>query len=58
MVEVQYLGLALGMASKSYTSVTKGFKLKVRKFWALILTFVEITGEKLVGFIYKTVHPE
>ena len=27
----------------------KFLKLKVRKFWSLILTFVEVTGEKLVG---------
>ena len=34
---------------KFYTGVAKGLKLKVRKFWRLILTFVEVTGEKLVG---------
>ena len=43
------LGLALGTNLTFYTSVAKGFKLKVRKFWCLISTFVEITGEKLVG---------
>ena len=43
------LGLALGMALKFYTSVAKGLKLKVRKFWGLIPTFVEVTREKLVG---------
>ena len=43
------LGLALGMALKFYTSVTKGLKLKVRKFWGLVPKFVEVTGEKLVG---------
>ena len=37
------LGLALGVNLKFYTSVAKGLKLKVRKFWGLILTFVEIT---------------
>ena len=42
------LGLALGKALKSYTSVAKGLKLKVRKFRGLIPTFVENTGEKLV----------
>ena len=42
------LGLALGMAFKFHTSVEKGLKLKVRKFWRLIPTFVEVTGEKLV----------
>ena len=35
------LVLALGMSLKFYTSVTKGLKLKVRKFWELIPTFVE-----------------
>ena len=37
------------MNLKFYTSVTKGLKLKVRKFWGLVLTFVEVTGEKLLG---------
>ena len=32
---------------KFYTSVAKGLKLKVRKFWGLIRTFVEVTGGKL-----------
>ena len=43
------LGLGPGMASKFYESVAKGLKLKVRKFWVLILTLVEIKREKLVG---------
>ena len=43
------LGLALGTNVKFYTSVAKGLKLKVRRFWGLILTFVEVTGEKLIG---------
>ena len=43
------LGLVLGMNLKFYTSVAKGLKLKVRKFWGLIPTLVEVTGEKLVG---------
>ena len=42
------LGLALGIALKFYTSVVKESKLKVRMFWCLIRTFVEVTGEKLV----------
>ena len=37
------------MTSKFYTSVVEGLKLKVRKFWVVIPTFVEVTGEKLVG---------
>ena len=43
------MGLALGMALKFYASVAKGLKLKVREFLGQILTFVEVTGEKLVG---------
>ena len=31
------------------TNVAKGLKLKVIKFLGLILTFAEVTGEKLVG---------
>ena len=46
------LGLPLGMTLKFYASVTKVLKLKVRKFWGLILTFVEVTGEKLVGMLF------
>ena len=43
------LRLALGMAFKFYKSVAKGLRLKVKKFGGLIPTFVEVTGEKLVG---------
>ena len=43
------LRLALGTNLKFYTSVAKELKLKARKVWGLIPTFVEITGEKLVG---------
>ena len=43
------LGLALGTNLKFYTSLSKGLKLKVKKFWGLILTFVEVIGGKLVG---------
>ena len=42
------LWLALGMASKFYNSVAKGWKLKVKKSWGLTPTFAEVTGEKLV----------
>ena len=41
------------MAMKFYTSVAKRLKLKIRKFWELILMFVEITGENLFA-----PHPE
>ena len=43
------MDLGLGMVLKFYTSVAKVLKLKIRKFWRLIPTFVEVTGEKLVG---------
>ena len=54
------LGLALAMALKFYTSWAKGLKLKVRKFLELMSTFVEITGEKLIGgtFLPLPLHPE
>ena len=41
--------MALGANLKFYTSLSKGLKLKFRRFWALVPTFVEVTGEKLVG---------
>ena len=37
------------MALKYYTTVRKGLKLKVRKFWGLVPTIVGITVEKIVG---------
>ena len=42
-------GLALGLNLKFYASVAKVLKLKVRKFLGLIPTFLEVTGETLVG---------
>ena len=42
------LGLALGMNLKFYTSVEKELELKVRKFYGLVPTFVEVTWEKMV----------
>ena len=42
------LGLALGANLKFYSSVAKGLKLKVRKFWGLIPTFAEVAEKKLV----------
>ena len=33
----------------------KGFKLKVRKFYRLIPSFVEATGEKLVGSLLSLI---
>ena len=46
------LGLALGTNLKFYTSVAKGLKLKVWKFWGLISMFVEVSGEKQVGGLF------
>ena len=43
------LGLALVTNLKFCTSVVKGLKLKVKKFWRPNPTFVEVTGEKLLG---------
>ena len=37
------------MALTFYTSVAKVLKLKVRKFWGVIVTFLEVTKEKMVG---------
>ena len=51
-IRIWNLGLALGMTLKLYTNVTKWLKLKVRKFLGLIPSFVEVTGEKLVGFFF------
>ena len=51
------LRLALGMALKFYTIVTKGLKVKVGKFWGLIVTFAEFTREKLVGGLFITPTP-
>ena len=50
------LGLALGTNMEFYTSVSKGLKLKFRKLWRLIPTFVQVTGEKLVGEVFLQ-HP-
>ena len=51
------LGLAVGMTLKFYTSVAKRLKLKVEKFWGLSLTFVAVTGEKLVGGLFASPPP-
>ena len=40
------LRLALATALQVYTSMAQCLKLKVRKFWGLILTFAEVTEEK------------
>ena len=46
------LGLELVMTLKFYINVAQGLKVKVRKFWGLIPTFVEVTGKKLVGGLF------
>ena len=53
------LRLVQGMTLKFYTSVAKELKLKVIKFWGLIPTYVEVTGEKLVkgAFCSPPSHP-
>ena len=45
LLEFNNLGPAVGMNLKFYTNMAKGSKLKVRKFWGLIFTFVEVAGE-------------
>ena len=47
--------LALGRALKFCTGVVRELKLKVRKFWWLILTFVRVTGKKLVGALFALI---
>ena len=60
MVKVKLgLALALGMDLKFYTSVAKELILKFNKFWGLVPTFVEITGEKLAEVTFcPTYHPK
>ena len=43
------------MALKFYTGVAKVFKLKVKTFSSLIPTFVEVTGEKLIGSLFSLI---
>ena len=50
-------GLGTRHSIRFHTSVAKGLKIKVRKVLVPLLTFVEVTGEKLVGGIF-TPHPE
>ena len=49
------LGLAIGTKLKFYSSLSKGLNLKVRKFSGLTLTFVEVTGEKVVGLLSEDI---
>ena len=50
------LGLALGTNLKFYNSVAKGLKLKVRKFWGLVPTFVEVVGKKTGRGAFSALH--
>ena len=52
MFQVEQFRLALGMALTFYASVEKGLKLRDRKFWRLVPTFVKVTGGKLVGGLF------
>ena len=51
------LELAVDINLKIYTSFSKGLKLKLRKFWGLAPTCVEVTGEKLVGGLFASPRP-
>ena len=42
------LGLGIGMTWTFYTSVSKGLKVKVRKFWELSPTFLEVKKKMIV----------
>ena len=57
MFKFNNLGQTQGKALKFYTSVAKGLKLKIRKFWMLIRTFVEVTGENLVEVLVLVPYP-
>ena len=46
-LEFSNLGLVLGMALKFHIYLAKMLKLKIKKFSELIVTFPEITWEKL-----------
>ena len=48
LVQVQLFGTGR-YGLEIYTSVAEELKLKVRKFWGLILTFVAVTEEKRLG---------
>ena len=49
MVQVQQFGTGTRYDLKILHQCGKSVKLKVRKFWRLRPTFVEVTGKKLVG---------
>ena len=48
----------VGRDLRFYTSVAKGLKVKLRKFWGLIHTFVEVTEKKMLGGAFLAPHPK
>ena len=44
------MGLILSIALEFYASVAKRLKLKVSKLLGLIVTFIEVTGEKGLNY--------
>ena len=43
------------MALKLYTNVAKGLNLKVRKFWGLVLMFIDLAGKKWKESFFATI---
>ena len=58
LVQVQQIETDLAMNLKFHASVAKGLKLKVRKFWRLMPSLVEVTGEKLKKDNFCPPHPD
>ena len=50
--DINPLYLVLGTILKFYTSVAKELKQRVRTFWGLTPTIVEVTRGKLVGGLF------
>lgn len=50
--------MELGMALKFYINVAKELKLIVRKFCGVVPTFLEVTGEKMLGRNFWPPHSE
>ena len=48
----------VGIAMKFCTRVAKAIKLKVKKFWGLVPSFVEVIGKKLIGGTFLPFCPE
>ena len=49
LLQLRKIVLALGIDLKFYTSVENELKVKIRKFWGVIFTFLNIIGKKLVA---------